>query len=167
VTAAEQTAPFQCFINPDASCFASPSSMIASIQHYCRQTRQFVPGTIGEIARCIYESLALRYKQVLQNLQELANFPIEKLHIIGGGSRNNMLNTFTANAIGLPVVAGPSEATAIGNLLMQAKAAGLVKNKEEIRRIVRNSTEMELFEPSDTTLWNDHYQRYLEVYKEI
>lgn len=167
VTAAEQTAPFQCFINPDASCFASPSSMIASIQHYCRQTGQFVPGTIGEIARCIYESLALRYKQVLQHLQELANFPIEKLHIIGGGSRNNMLNTFTANAIGLPVVAGPSEATAIGNLLMQAKAAGLVKNKEEIRRIVRNSTEMELFEPSDTALWNDQYQRYLEVYQEI
>ena len=167
VAAAQRAEPFQCVINPDASCFANPSSMIASIQHYCRQTNQFVPETIGEIARCIYESLAFRYKQVLQDLQKLASFPIEKLHIIGGGSRNNMLNTFTANAIGLPVVAGPSEATAIGNLLMQAKAAGLVKNKEEIRRIVRNSTELELFEPSDTELWNDHYQRYLEVYKEI
>jgi rhamnulokinase len=141
--------------------------MIASIQHYCRQTNQFVPETTGEIARCIYESLAFRYKQVLQDLQKLASFSIEKLHIIGGGSRNNMLNTFTANAIGLPVVAGPSEATAMGNLLMQARAAGLVKNKEEIRRIVRNSTEMELFEPSDTALWNDQYQRYLEVYQEI
>jgi len=167
VTAAEQTAPFQCFINPDAPCFANPSSMIASIQHYCRQTGQFVPGTIGEIARCIYESLALRYKQVLQHLQELANFPIEKLHIIGGGSRNNMLNTFTANAIGLPVVAGPSEATAMGNLLMQAKAAGLVTEKSEMRRLIRNSVELEIFNPSETTQWQDHYPRYLEVFREI
>jgi rhamnulokinase len=141
--------------------------MIASIQHYCRQTDQFVPETIGEIARCIYESLAFRYKQVLQDLQKLANFPIEKLHIIGGGSRNNMLNTFTANAIGLPVVAGPSEATAMGNLLMQAKAAGLVTEKSEMRRLVRNSVELEIFNPSETTQWQNHYPRYLEVFREI
>ena len=167
VTAAQRATPFQCFINPDASCFANPPSMIASIQHYCRQTDQFVPETIGEIARCIYESLAFRYKQVLQDLQKLANFPIEKLHIIGGGSRNNMLNTFTANAIGLPVVAGPSEATAMGNLLMQAKAAGLVTEKSEMRRLVRNSVELEIFNPSETTQWQDHYPRYLEVFREI
>ena len=167
VSAAEQATPFQCFINPDASCFASPASMIASIQDYCRQTDQFVPGTIGEIARCIYESLALRYKQVLQHLQELASFPIEKLHIIGGGSKNNMLNTFTANAIGLPVVAGPSEATAIGNLLMQAKAAGLITEKNVMRRLVRNSVELEIFTPSDTHVWQHQYQRYLKVFRDI
>lgn len=167
VSAAEQASPFQCFINPDASCFASPASMIASIQHYCRQTSQFVPETIGEVARCIYESLALRYKQVLQHLQELASFPIEKLHIIGGGSKNNMLNTFTANAIGLPVVAGPSEATAIGNLLMQAKAAGLITEKNAMRRLVRNSVELESFTPSDTHVWQHQYQRYLEVFRDI
>ncbi len=167
VKAAQQVLPFQCFINPDAPCFASPASMIDTIQEYCRQTGQFVPETIGEIARCIYESLALRYKQVLQHLQELATFPIEKLHIIGGGSKNNMLNTFTANAIGLPVVAGPSEATAIGNLLMQAKAAGLITEKNAMRQLVRNSVELETFTPSDTDVWHDPYQRYLEVFRDI
>ncbi|MCE5205271.1 MAG: rhamnulokinase [Porphyromonadaceae bacterium] len=167
VTAAAQATPFQCFINPDAPCFASSASMIVSIQQYCRQTGQFVPETIGEIARCIYESLALRYKQVLQHLQELATFPIEKLHIIGGGSKNNMLNTFTANAIGLPVVAGPSEATAIGNLLMQAKAAGLVSEKSAMRRLVRHSVELEIFTPSDIDVWQKQYPRFLEVFRDI
>jgi Sugar (pentulose and hexulose) kinases len=167
VAAAKQSTPFQCFINPDSPCFASPSSMVDSIQNYCRQTNQFVPETVGEIARCIYESLAFRYKQTLQNLQKLAAFPIDILHIIGGGSKNTMLNSFTSNAIGLPVIAGPSEATAVGNILLQAKAAGMVKNKEEIRRIVRNSTELETFEPSNTELWDNQYQKYLEVYREI
>ncbi|MDD2245952.1 MAG: rhamnulokinase [Proteiniphilum sp.] len=167
VNAAKQSTPFKCFINPDSPCFTSPSSMVESIQEYCRQTGQYVPASMGEIARCIYESLAFRYKQVLQNLQELASFPIEKLHIIGGGSKNNMLNSFTANAINKPVVAGPSEATAIGNILMQAKAAGLVKNKTEIRRIVSNSSDLEVFEPSEAELWNESYQSYLNVYKEI
>lgn len=167
VTAAEQASPFQCFINPDAPCFASPSSMVTSIQLYCQQTNQFVPKTIGEIARCIYESLAFRYKQVLQNLQDLAGFAIEKLHIIGGGSKNNMLNTFTANAIGLPVVAGPSEATAIGNLLMQAKAAGLINEKNVMRRLVRNSVDLEIFTPSEADNWQTFYQQYLEAYRDI
>jgi rhamnulokinase len=87
---------------------------------------------MGELARCIYESLAFRYKQVLADLQQLATFPIHILHIIGGGSQNKLLNTFTANAIGKPVVAGPSEATAMGNILLQAKAAGIVNDKQEI-----------------------------------
>ena len=167
VEAAKQSAPFQCFINPDSPCFASPSSMVYTIQDYCKQTNQMVPQTVGEIALCIYESLAFRYKQVLMNLQKLAKFPIETLHIIGGGSKNFMLNSFTANAIGLPVTAGPSEATAIGNILLQAQAAGLVKNKEEIRRIVRKSSELDTFEPSEKELWNAQYQRYLDVYKDI
>lgn len=167
VKAAENAIPFQCFINPDAPCFASPVSMIEAIRKYCRQTGQFVPDTIGEIARCIYESLALRYKQILLHLQELASFPIEKLHIIGGGSKNNMLNTFTANAIGHPVLAGPSEATAIGNLLMQAKAAGVITEKDTMRQLVRNSVELDIFTPSNTEAWHIPYQRYLEVFRNI
>lgn len=165
VQAAEQAKPFASFINPDDPCFANPDSMIDSIQKYCSDTNQNVPVTIGEIARCIYESLAYRYKQVLQNLQKLADFPIQKLHIIGGGSKNNMLNQFTANAIGMPVVAGPSEATAIGNILMQAKASGLAENKCEMRKIVRNSTELEIFNPADIETWNGNYHKYLEASK--
>jgi rhamnulokinase len=166
VEAAMQAAPYSCFINPDAPCFANPDSMIDSIQKYCSDTNQKVPETIGEIARCIYESLAYRYKQVLQNLQKLADFPIQKLHIIGGGSKNNMLNQFTANAIGMQVIAGPSEATAIGNILMQAKAAGLVENKIIMRDIVRNSTALELFNPEDVETWDRNYNKYLEVFLE-
>jgi len=167
VTAASNATPFQCFINPDSACFAGPMSMIKSIQNYCRETNQFIPESVGEIARSVYESLAFRYKQTLQKLQKLASFPIETLHIIGGGSKNTMLNSFTANAIGIPVVAGPSEATAIGNILQQAMAAGLVKDKEEMRRIVRYSTELETFEPSNKELWDNQYRKYLEVYKEL
>lgn len=166
VLAATQSEPFKCYINPDASCFASPESMIDEIQNYCKQTNQFIPQSIGEIARCIYESLAFRYKQVLENLKKLADFPIETLHIIGGGSQNNMLNSFTANAIGIPVIAGPSEATAMGNILMQAKAFGLVADKNDMREIVRNSVSLSKFEPQDTNLWDEHYSEYLNVFKE-
>lgn len=167
VAAAKQSVPFQCFINPDSPCFASPGSMITAIQTYCKETNQYIPRTMGEIARCIYESLAFRYRQVLANLQKLATFPIDTLHIIGGGAQNKLLNSFTANAIGKPVIAGPSEATAIGNILLQAKAAGVVNNKQEIRQIVRNSTNLDTFEPEDTVLWNSHYSDYLSVYREI
>ena len=88
---------FRSVINPDAPCFANPSSMIQAIGHYCKETNQPVPQSYGEITRCIFDSLALRYKQVFGYLQQMAPFPIEKLHIIGGGSRNNLLNQFTCN----------------------------------------------------------------------
>lgn len=167
VKAAQKATPFQSFINPDSPCFASPLSMTHSIKEYCRQTGQYVPESMGEIARCIYESLAFRYKQVLTNLQKLADFPIETLHIIGGGAQNKMLNGFTANAIGKTVYAGPSEATAIGNLLMQAKAAGLVSDKKEMRQIIRNSVELEVFSPEYSQVWDSNYQKYLAIFKEI
>ncbi|MBF6598690.1 MAG: rhamnulokinase [Fermentimonas sp.] len=165
VEEAEKSPPFASFINPDAQCFANPESMIEAIKNYCKETGQIVPITLGEIARCIYESLALRYRQVLENLQKLADFPVQTLHIIGGGSKNNMLNQFTANAIGIEVVSGPSEATAMGNILMQVKAAGMVKDKIQIRDIVRNSTNLEKFTPQESEKWNTHYQKYLDVDK--
>ena len=103
----------------------------------------------------------------MSNLQKLATFPIETLHIIGGGAQNKMLNQFTANAVGKTVLAGPSEATAMGNILLQAKAAGLVKDKKEIRRIIRNSVELEMFDPEETAHWELNYNKYLTFYKEI
>lgn len=165
VDAAQRTTPFRSFINPDSPCFANPQSMVEAIRIYCRETAQEIPETMGEIARCIYESLAFRYRQVLANLQKLTEKPIEKLHIIGGGSKNNMLNQFTANAIGMEVITGPSEATAIGNILLQAQAAGWVKDKSEIRRIVRNSIESEKFKPENAGRWSENYEKYLKVYK--
>lgn len=166
VKEAEKAAPFRCFINPDASCFANPESMVDAIQNYCKQTGQSIPRSVGEITRCIYESLAFRYKQVLGNLQSLASFPIEKLHIIGGGSQNNLLNKYTANAIGMPVIAGPSEATAMGNILMQAKAAGLIPDIPSARKIVRDSVRLTAFTPQESDVWESHYTDYLKVYRE-
>jgi rhamnulokinase len=167
VNEAQKATPFTSFINPDAACFASPTSMVQAIREYCRKTDQPVPETVGEMARCIYESLAFRYRQVLLNLETLADHPIEKLHIIGGGSKNDMLNAFTANAIGIPVIAGPSEATAMGNILLQAKAAGIITGKEAMRKVVRDSTDLTIFEPTDIGLWSQQYQKYLSVFTDI
>jgi rhamnulokinase len=167
VKAAKEAVPFRSFINPDSPCFTNPQSMTEAIKNYCKKTNQPIPETMGETARCIYESLAFCYKQVLENLQKFASFPIDTLHIIGGGANNRLLNSFTASAIELPVVAGPAEATAIGNILLQAQASGLVKDKSEIRQIVRNSVDLERFEPENSRLWNENYERYLRVFVEM
>ncbi len=167
VVSAQYSTPFRSFVNPDSPCFVSPQSMILAIQEYCRQTNQPIPKTMGEIARCIYESLAFKYKKELANLEKLADFPIETLHIIGGGSKNKLLNSLTANATGILVVAGPSEATAMGNILMQAYAAKLVKGKDEIRKIVNNSVELEYFEPESPEIWDEQYNAFLKVYNDF
>lgn len=115
VQMAEQAVPFIRFVNPDDPRFANPACMTKAIASYCEETGQPVPVTDAEFIRCIFESLALRYNEVIRMLKEMAPFRIDRLHVIGGGSKNTLLNQFTANAIGMPVIAGPSEATAIGN----------------------------------------------------
>ncbi|MDR1406741.1 MAG: rhamnulokinase [Tannerella sp.] len=147
VAMAEQAGKSPSTVNPDDPRLANPASMTKAIAAICRETDQPVPQSDAEYVRCIFESLANRYREVLEQLSGMVSFPIEKLHVIGGGSQNTLLNRFTASAVGLPVVAGPSEATAIGNCLMQAKAAGLVKDRWEIRRIVAKSFPMETFLP--------------------
>lgn len=157
---------FQSIINPDSRCFANPESMIEAIQRYCEVTGQYVPQTIGELTRCIFDSLALRYRQVMNMLRDFANFPIERLHIIGGGSRNKQLNQFTANATNLPVTAGPVEGTAIGNIMLQAKAAGMVETIGEMRALISQSIETKEFLPQDAASWDKGYEKYLSVYHE-
>ena len=162
--AMEQPA-FRSLIDPDDALFANPSSMVEAIQQYCRETGQYVPEGYAQICRCIFDSLALRYRQVFKWLQEFASFPIETLHIIGGGSLNNYLNQFTANSCGVEVLAGPQEGTAIGNIMLQAKAAGEVKDIWEMRRIIADSIELKYFEPKDQSVWDEAYARYLEILK--
>ena len=156
---------FQSIINPDDAVFANPSSMIDAIQGYCEKTSQYVPKTYGEICRCIFESLALRYRQIFTWLKEFANFDIHVLHIIGGGSLNAYLNQFTANSCGITVLAGPQEGTAIGNIMLQAKASGAVKDIWEMRQIIANSLELKRFEPQDKEAWNKAYEHFLEITK--
>lgn len=154
---------FQSIINPDDGMFANPASMVEAIQTYCRETGQHVPQGYAEICRCIFESLALRYRQVFGYLREMASFPIDVLHIIGGGSLNNYLNQFTSNSLGVTVLAGPQEGTAIGNIMLQAKGAGAVGDIWEMRRIIAGSIEMKRFEPQDKEMWDEAYGRYLEI----
>ena len=157
--------PFRSFINPDDARFANPESMVEAIQGYCRETGQPVPETYQQPARCIFESLAMRYRQVLGYLKELAPFPIEKLHVIGGGTYNTYLMQMAANSIGMPVLTGPVEGTAIGNIMLQAKAAGLVKDIFDMRRIIAQSIEMKTYQPQDSATWDKAYEKYLSVYK--
>ena len=160
---AMQVEAFRSLINPDDALFANPSSMIEAIQDYCRNTNQPVPETPAEICRCIFDSLALRYKQVFQWMQEFAPFKLEVLHIIGGGSLNKYLNQFTANATGATVLAGPQEGTAIGNIMLQAKAAHLVSDIWEMRQIIANSLELVKYEPTDKEIWDQAFQRFQNI----
>ena len=160
---AMQVEAFRSIINPDDAQFANPDSMIDAIQQYCRQTNQPVPETPAEICRCIFDSLALRYKQVFQWMQEFAPFKLDVLHIIGGGSLNKYLNQFTANATGATVLAGPQEGTAIGNIMLQAKAAHLVNDIWEMRQIIANSLELVKYEPTDTAIWDQAFLRFRKL----
>jgi len=158
---------FRSIINPDDVLFANPPSMIEAIQQYCRQTRQPVPETPSELCRCIFDSLALRYRQVFGWLKEFAAVDLNVLHIIGGGSLNKYLNQFTADALGVKVTAGPQECTAIGNIMLQAKAAGMVDDVWQMRRIIADSVETVAYQPQgDETAWDKAYTRYLEITKQ-
>ena len=155
--------PFESIINPDDPMFANPANMQQAIKDYCRQTRQKVPEGYAELTRCIFDSLALRYKQVFGYLAEMATFPINTLHIIGGGSRNDHLNQCTANATGAHVTAGPTEGTALGNIMVQAQAAGAVDDIWHMRRIIADSIELKHFEPQDQEQWNKAFERFEEI----
>ena len=144
---AMQVEAFRSLINPDDALFANPASMIEAIRQYCKDTDQYVPETPAEICRCIFDSLALRYRQVFAWLKEFSPVPIDTLHIIGGGSQNALLNQMTADACNVTVVAGPQECTALGNVMLQARAAGLVGDVWEMRRCIAETSTMQRFEP--------------------
>ena len=157
ISEADACEPFRSLINPDDDCFANPADMEKAIAEYCRATGQAVPEKRGQVVRCIFESLALRYRQVLENLRSLSPRPIDTLHVIGGGSRNDLLNQFTANAIGIPVIAGPSEATAIGNVMIQAMAAGEATDVAGMRQLINRSIPLKTYQPQDTEAWDAAY----------
>ena len=179
--AAMQVEAFRSIINPDDKVFANPSSMIEAIQQYCRESGQAVPETPAEICRCIFDSLALRYRQVFGWLKEFnstgepsstgepageAAGVVEVLHVIGGGSLNKYLTQFTADALGIEVLAGPQECTAIGNIMLQAKASGDVSDIWEMRRIIANSVEMVAYHPTaDKAAWDKAYEKFLKISK--
>ena len=163
VEMAMSATPFKSFIQPDDPSFANPPSMLEAINAFCERNGQEKPENDAQVIRLIFESLALRYRQVLEDLDRIATYPIERLHIIGGGSKNRLLNQLTANAIGRKVIAGPSEATAIGNVMIQAMAAGVVSSLQEMRSIIHASVETEEFAPELVAEWEEAYQKFVTL----
>lgn len=154
---------FESIINPNDPVFLNPEDMAVTIRNWCREHGETVPETEGALIRCALESLAFKYHTVLSGIEKLTGVPTEVIHVVGGGSQNALLNQFTADVCGVPVVAGPIEATALGNVLVQARAAGDVSSLEEMRSIVRSSAELTTFQPQATVLWRQIYTRYLKL----
>jgi rhamnulokinase len=160
---ADQAAPLAAVINPDDASFLSPANMPDAIREFCRRTAQTSPASEGAIVRCALEGLALKYRQVLGWLERLIGGRIETIHIVGGGVQNRQLCQMAANACNRPVVAGPIEATAIGNLMMQAVASGDVDSIAAAREVIRSSFEVARYEPANTDAWDEAFQRFVRL----
>lgn len=158
-----QATSFLAFIDPDHPMFVNPVNMPRQIQQYCRETNQYVPQTKGEILRCVMESLAMKYRLILERSEILTNQCFSGLHIVGGGTKNSLLMEFTANAIARPVWAGPTEASAIGNLLVQYMTLGQIKNVQEARSVVIDSFSIQTYEPSNVRSWGLAYEIFCNV----
>ncbi|MDB4786376.1 rhamnulokinase [Planctomycetaceae bacterium] len=154
--------PFRSLINPDDPKFLNPSDMPTAIREWCREHGQPEPETEGQLARCAFESLALKYRVVLNQLEELTGTAIEVIHIVGGGSQNELLNQFAANACGRPVIAGPVEGTVMGNVLVQARSFGEIGSLSEIREVVHDSAAIKQYEPTDLSRWDEASERFAE-----
>ncbi len=160
---ARSAAPFVSLIDPDDDLFFSPGDMPARICDFCRATGQPVPESVGAIMRCVNESLALKYRYALERLTAVSEQPVAQLHIIGGGSQNELLNQMTADATGLPVVAGPVEATALGNAIVQFIALGEIANVAEARNILANTAGSVTFEPQNDELCQEAFVRFCSL----
>ena len=137
--------------------------MLDAITAYCERTSQPAPQAPPEFTQCVLESLAFKYRAVLESLEELTGLRFSEIRIIGGGSKNRLLNQFTANASGRAVVAGPVEATALGNIAMQMLATGAVASLKEARAIIDRSFPSERYEPKDSDRWDRAYARFLQM----
>lgn len=156
---ASSAPPLVSLVQPDDPRFLNPGSMVEAITGFCAETSQPVPATTEAFVRCAFESLALRYRTVLGEIEQLTGRRLDTIHVVGGGARNRLLNQMTADATGRPVVAGPVEATAVGNLLAQALGLGVLASHAEGRAIVRRSFPVESFEPGETGPWAETWER--------
>ena len=165
VELASAAEPFFAFVDPNDQSFVTPGNMPQRIVDYCKKTGQRVPESHGQIIRIALESLAMRYRRSVIELEKITGKKIDVLHIVGGGCKNDLLNQFTANACGVKILTGPVEATALGNIVVQAMATGDVKDLAEARRIVAASTELGTFLPTDVKVWDKEYDRFLKISK--
>ena len=155
---AQASEPFRSLINPNAERFMKPDNMPAKIAAYCRETGQPVPETPGQVTRCIFESLALSYRQMLGQIEQLTGKPINRLHIVGGGTKSLLLNQYAANGT------GPVEATACGNILIQALALGHINSLSTLRKIVRESSQIIQYQPQESAQWSAAFERFSQLH---
>ena len=155
--------PFACFIDPNNVLFSPAGDMPGRIREFCKLTGQYVPQTVGEIVRCIFESLALCYRQTIETIEDITGKKYSSINIVGGGTKEAVLCQWAADASNRVVHAGPVEATAIGNISMQAIAAGEIKDIWQAREIIRNSFDVKVYEPKHNDAWEDAYQRFLSI----
>ena len=160
-TMAAEAKPLKFLINPDDARFLKAGEMPEKIAAYCRESGQTEPKTPGEFVRCALESLALLYKKTLDSLEEITGEKIDRLHIVGGGTKNKLFNQIIADAIGRTVITGPVEGTAAGNILIQAIAMGELKSLAELRTVIRNSFEVETWKPSPAAGWDKARKQFL------
>ena len=163
VQLAKEAEPFKFFVDPDDTSFLNPPDMPQAIIDFCVKTGQGKPSSHSEIVRCVYDSLALKYRYTLEQIRQVCNRKIEKIHIIGGGANNQFLNQLTADVTGLTVVAGPVEATATGNIMMQAKTMGKVNSLSEMRTIIRDSSELIIIKPQNSVNCQEVYKKFCKI----
>jgi rhamnulokinase len=160
---AGEAPPFGSLINPADPRFLPPGNMPDRMARYCLETGQAPPNGVGEIVRCALESLALQYRKTLHEVERLTAMRVEQLHVVGGGSQNRLLNQFTADATGIPVLTGPVEATAIGNVLVQAICMGELDSLATARELVRRSFEVTTFKPQEREHWNTAAEKFAKL----
>ncbi len=157
--------PFRCFIDPDAPEFVPRGNIPQRVRDYCRKTGQYVPQTVGEIMRCIYESLSMKYRQTLEKISDCTGKTYNTIHVIGGGVKDTLLCQMTANACGCPVEAGPIEATVLGNIAVQLIASGALRDVAEAREVVARSETVRAYAPQDVDAWQQAFRVYMEATK--
>jgi sugar (pentulose or hexulose) kinase len=156
---------FTALINPDDASFYNPKNMEAAIAEFCKKTKQPVPKDRGTSLRVVYESLALRYRYINETICRVCGKPSRVVHIVGGGSKNVMLNQATADAINLPVLAGPEECTAVGNFMVQAMGLGIIPNMASALPYIRSAFPIKEYTPCNSAAWNTAYERFKRICK--
>ncbi len=156
---------FKCFIDPDAPEFAPMGNIPERVREYCKKTNQYVPKTVGEIMRCIYESLALKYRFTLEGIEECTGKKYEKLHVMGGGTKDKLLLKMTADSCGIPVFGGPIEATALGNVALQLMSSGSISDIKAARKIIADGEELKIYTPENREKWEEAFARFKRIVK--
>lgn len=157
--------PFKCFIDPDAPDFVAMGDMPERVREFCRKTNQYVPETVGEVMRCIYESLAMKYKFVLDGIEDCTNKKYDRIHVMGGGTKDTFLCALTASSCNRTVYAGPIEATVLGNVAVQLMASGDIKDIAEARKIIAKGENLKVYEPVDADKWEEAYKDFVKIVK--